>query len=39
MSETSVTGGEEVDTALQAKIRQEGDDVEIDPFEASRIIE
>ncbi len=39
MSETTVAGGEEVDAALLAKIRADEDAVEVDPFEASRIVE
>ncbi|HWR54468.1 MAG TPA: hypothetical protein VN428_25395 [Bryobacteraceae bacterium] len=40
MSETSVAGSEEIDAALIAKIRVEPEaPVEIDPFEATRIIE
>ncbi len=40
MSETTVAGGEEVDAALVAKIRlEEENPVEVDPFEAARIVE
>ncbi len=40
MSETTVAGGEEVEAALVAKIRvEEENPVEIDPFEATRIVE
>ncbi len=39
MSETTTAGGEEVDAALLAKIRANEDAVEVDPFEASRVIE
>jgi hypothetical protein len=38
VSETTIASGEEVDAALLAKIR-EGEGPEVDPFEASRIIE
>jgi hypothetical protein len=38
VSETIVSGGEEADAALLAKIR-EGEGPEVDPFEASRVIE
>ncbi len=40
MSQTTVAGGEEVEAALVTKIRvEEENPVEIDPFEATRIIE
>ncbi|HWR50309.1 MAG TPA: hypothetical protein VN428_04335, partial [Bryobacteraceae bacterium] len=40
MSETSVAGSEEIDAALVGKIRlEEENPVEVDPFEATRIIE
>jgi hypothetical protein len=40
MSETSVTGTEEIDAALVAKIRVEQENpVEVDAFEATRIVE
>jgi hypothetical protein len=40
ISETVVPNSEDVDAALMAKLRvQEQDPVEVDPFEASRIIE
>lgn len=38
VTETIVTGGEEADAQLLAKIR-DGDEPEVDPYEASRIIE
>lgn len=38
VSETVVSGGEDVDAALLAKIRQ-GEGADVDPFEASRVID
>lgn len=38
VSETVVSGGEDADAALLAKIRQ-GEGADVDPFEASRVIE
>src|SRR6266545_1227507 len=38
-SESTVAGGENVDAVLVAKIRVEEDGNEVDPFEATRIVE
>ena len=38
VSETTIEGGEEVDAALLAKIR-DGEDPEVDPFEAQKVID